>query len=80
VHFMIGDLLLSAMFLVSDDTEEMMLGIDWLADHQCKRDIGAGVLHLGDHCLKLSSRTSRVMCRRVYTTEDVLVPPRHETD
>jgi len=75
VHFMIDNLPMSAMFLVSDDIEEMMLGIDWLADHQCKWDIGAGVLYLGHHCLKLSSRASRVMCRRVYTAEDVLVPP-----
>jgi len=80
VHFMIGELPMSAMFLVSDDIEEMTLGIDWLADHQCKWDIGAGVLYLGDYCLKLSSQASCIMCRCVYTTEDVLVPPHHGTD
>ena len=41
VHFMIGELPMRAIFLVSDNIEEMMLGIDWLADHQCKWDIGA---------------------------------------
>ena len=80
VHFMIGELPMSAMFLVSNDIEEMTLGIDWLADHQCKWDIGAGVLYLGDHCLKLSSRASCIMCRSVYTTEDVLLPPNNKTD
>ena len=71
---------MSAMFLVSDDIEEMMLGIDWLADYQCKWDIGAGIIYLGKHRLKLCSRASRVMCRRVYTADDVWVPPRHEVD
>jgi len=70
----------SAEVLVSEDIEEVMLGIDWLSERRCVWDFGRGELTVEGHSVKLYSGRQPILCRRVYAEKDVILPPRHQVD
>jgi predicted aspartyl protease len=70
----------AATLLVSDLIEEMMLGIDWLTEHKCHWVFHEKLLYVDGKPLKLIARKSKIMCRRIYVEEDVVIPPAHQAD
>ena len=57
-----------------------MLGIDWLVEHQCFWDFRRALLYVDGRPLEMCGRRARNLCRRVYVTEDVTLPPCHQGD
>ena len=66
---------LKANLLVTDAVEELMLGIDWLTENGCQWLFDQGVIIIRGRHIRLRSRPSHVLVRRVYVREDTLVPP-----
>jgi transposase InsO family protein len=73
--FTVQGIPLKANLLVTDAVEELMLGIDWLTDNGCQWLFDQGVLIIRGRRVRLRSRPSHVLIRRVYVREDTLVPP-----
>jgi len=65
---------------VSEDVEEVMLGIDWLSLHRYVWDFGRKELTVDEHPVKLFSEEQPTLCRRVCAEGDVILPPRHHVD
>jgi len=63
---------------VSDVLEELILGIDFLAAHNCKWDFGEAKVTIEGLEILLYQRPSRVAIRRVYVKENSVVPPHCE--
>lgn len=56
-----------------------MLGIDWLTANNCQWLFDKRTLVVAGKHIPLKGRPSRVLIRRVYVQEDLLVPPDMET-
>jgi len=60
--------------LGSPDVEEVMLGSDWLQDHNCLWDFGRS------RAAVTLARKGRLCCRRIFVQEDAVLPPRQQVD
>jgi len=76
--FSFGSYTTSASVLVSADVEELMLGIDWLEQHDCVWDFRRKMLKVDGCSVTLMSQKSPVLCRRVYVEHDVWLPPNNQ--
>jgi predicted aspartyl protease len=70
----------AATLPVSEAVEEVMLGIDWLTEHECQWRFNDNILVVDGYPLRLMSRKCRVMCRKVYAQVDLVIPPGHQAD
>ena len=66
--------------LVSPDVEEVMLGSDWLQDHNCLWDFGRSRVFIDGRAAVTLSRKGRLCCRRIFVQEDAVLPPRQQVD
>ena len=66
--------------LISTDIEEVMLGADWLKQHECVWDFGRNQLSVDGLMATPMSTKKPLCCRRVYLQEDVVLPPRQQVD
>jgi len=73
--FSVQGMSLYADFLVSDEVEEIMLGIDWLSENHCKWHFSEKQTEICGRTVPLRSRPSICAIRRVRLKEDVCVPP-----
>ena len=80
LQFLLNGLKTQADVLVTEDVEEPMLGIDWLVEHQCYWDFRRSLLYVDGRPMEMRGRRARNLCRRVYVTEEVRLPPRHQGD
>ena len=66
--------------LVSPNIDEIMLGSDWLHDHNCLWDLKRGCIHVdGGPAIELS-RQKGFRCRRVFVQQDTMLPPRQQVN
>ena len=64
--------------LVSPDVDEIMLGADWLHQHNCVWDFANRQIIIdGDAPIPLIRRRG-IRCRRVFLQDDALLPPKQE--
>ena len=70
----------STVFLVSDQITEPMLGMDWLREHRCRIGFGNGALFLGRRRVPLVKGNGSMWCRRVIIAEEVVVPPKCQSE
>ena len=66
--------------LVSENVEEVKLGIDWLEVNNCVWDFKTGQLCINGQPATTLSRCSYVKCRRVLVQECQEIPPRSQQD
>ena len=66
--------------IVLPDIEEVMLGSDWLQAHNCLWDFGRGRLFVDGRAMVTLYHNRPLCCRRVFVQDDVVLPPRQETD
>ena len=66
--------------LVSENVEEVKLGIDWLEVNNCVWDFKTGQLCINGQPVTTLSRCSYVKCRRVLVQECQEIPPRSQQD
>ena len=76
--FILDDRCLWTTALVSEDVEEVMMGIDWLKEHSCIWDFKTGNLRIDGHPAVTLSHCGRIKCRRVLAQESQDVPPRSQ--
>jgi predicted aspartyl protease len=78
VDFTIEGQPMSADVVVSEDIEELILGIEWLKAHECKWDFGSATASIGNSVFKMHRRPSKACLRCIYVAENCVIPPRHE--
>jgi len=61
--------------LVSDEVEEIMLGIDWLTENRCKWQFVERQVEIKGQMIPLINRRSLAGVRRVRVAEDVCIKP-----
>ena len=66
--------------LVSNDIEEVMLGVDWLREHYCIWDFGQNHLFIDGYPHVPLERRGPPKCRRVLLTDDVVLPAKKQVD
>ena len=78
--FMLRDKCIPTPALVTPDVDEIMLGVEWLTEHQCLWDFANGRIFInGTVPVPLTTRRN-ANCRRVYVKESVVLPPRQQVD
>ena len=65
---------------MSPAIEELLLGSDWLVQNQCRWDFAAGTVYIGDHLIHTYRREQIDACRRIFVSEECIIPPRHEAN
>ena len=73
--FAVQGVSMCADLLVSDEVDEIMLGIVWLTENKCSWHFKQGQVEVQGRKVPLHSRQSLVGVRRVRVAEDVCVPP-----
>jgi len=66
--------------LVTADIEEVMLGFDWLKEHECLGDFRNSRLYVDGHKAAMLAQKRSFVCRRVYVEGDVTLEPRQQMD
>jgi len=61
---------------VSEDIEEVMLGSDWLQEHECVRDFRSGHISIDGRSAVTTTQRGNIKCRRVFVQECQEIPPR----
>ena len=77
VKFEVAGVPVHSRFLVSDAVDEPMLGIDWLQANECVWDFVRGTIKIAGK-VAFVNRPRRPAIRRVYVSENAVVPPRTE--
>jgi len=66
--------------LISEDVEEIMLGIDWLKEHNCVWNFRTNCLTIDGRYTNTLTRKGHFRCRRVLAQEYSEIPPRSEKE
>lgn len=68
-------LFLSADMLVTDDTDEVILGYFWLRDNKCQWKFHSAMVIIAGVPVRLSCKSSKIArVRRIYVREEVSIP------
>jgi len=78
--FCIGNLSSSVDLLVSDCVDEIMLGVDFLTQHNCRWYFDRKQIDIDGQVVPLKSQPSHATVRRVIVQEDTCVAPRTQTN
>ena len=73
-----GKLRVSKVFVVSDQIDEAILGMDWMNQHKCLLDCGSNTLTIQDRSFEPSKKASRDCTHRVVSRISVKIPARTE--
>jgi len=66
--------------LVTDHVVEIMIGIDFLHEHEAIWNFKTGEIQLDSYTHRLQSKGQTTWCRRVVLQDDFVVPPRAEAN
>jgi hypothetical protein len=80
VPLYIGGKCVFAEAFVTEDIGEVMLGIDFLSKNKCVWDFARNTITIQGITCILSSRPAPMLCRRIYAVNDVVLPPKHQTN
>ena len=69
---------LEEIFVVSQINENLIVGMPFLARHDCKMDLAWPVVTIGEHELVCTDQFGRLMVSRVQTIKRTAIPPRTE--
>jgi len=72
----VADRLLHTVVLVSKDISEIILGSDWLTEHECDWHFASGRVRIGagGEWISLTGKNQEA-CRRVYVDQDTIIEP-----
>ena len=74
----VGPLTLPMEFLVSDQIEKILVGIDWLSKHRCQLAFDDLTISLYGYCFPLLKKVTIHQCHRLILQEEVEVPGCYE--
>ena len=75
----VGSLRVATNFIVSDQIDELLIGIDWLKDNRCVLSFSDFTIHLQGCRFPLLKRVGSNACNRVILEEAVVLPAKSET-
>ena len=78
VPIKVRDVKLEEIFVVSQISEDAILGMPFLANHDCRMDFTKPVVTIGERELVCTDRYGRLMASRVQTVKKITIPPRTE--
>ena len=74
---MLADYEVTAAVVVSEEVDDLILGIDWLGRHRCRWAFAQNLIKIDGKVVRLINRPRRSMLRRIYAVEDTGVPAGH---
>ena len=74
----IGRLVLLTEFIVSDQVDEILFGMDWLKKHRCVLECGSNTLRIQDSFFELFKKVPKECRHRIVSRIDVQNPARTE--
>jgi len=74
--FYVKDRCIWTTALVSEDIEEVMLGSDWLQEHECVWDFRSGHISIDGRSAVTTTQRGNIKCRRVFVQECQWILPR----
>ena len=69
-----GPLNVAMNFVVSDQIDEILIGIDWLREHRCLLSFAELTITLRDYCFPMLKKVNSGSCNRVISEEKVTLP------
>ena len=76
----IGSLAIATELIVVDNLEEVILGYDWLSQHQCQWDFARNVISVHGETFQLCRRITRAYVRRIYVAEELVILAHHQAN
>ena len=80
IPFVLNGRRMDTFAVVSPDVEEVMIGSDWLEEHRCLWNFGDKQLSIDGHSVATVTEGKNLRCRRLYSEEDVAIPPRQQVE
>ena len=80
VPIKVKDAKLEEIFVVSQISEDTILGMPFLANHDCRMDFTKPVVTIRKRELVCTDRYGRLMASRVQTVKKITIPPRTEVN
>ena len=74
----IGPVSVSMNFIVSDQIDELLVGIDWMRDNNCVLSFADSTLELQGYRFPLLTETKSGSCNRVILEKGVILPAKSE--
>ena len=71
---------LTAAVVVSEEVDDLILGIDWLGRHRCRWSFAQNLIEIDGQVVRLISRPRQNMLKRIYAVESVVVQAGHATN
>ena len=63
--------------VVSEKMDDLILDIDWLGRHRCRRSFAQNLIEIDEMIARLMNRPRRSMLRRIYAVEGAVIPAVH---
>ena len=67
----------TAALVVTEEVEDLILGIDWLGRHRCRWSFAQILIEIDEKIVRLISRSRQSILRRIYAVEKTTVPAGH---
>jgi hypothetical protein len=74
LSFTINNLHFRTVFFVSQEVDEVILGISWLRQESVTWNFTSDILLIRGHSVKLVHNSKRLFCRRIFVAETTMVP------
>ena len=71
---------MTAAVVVSEEVDDVILGIDWLGRHRCRWSFAQNLSEINGQVVRLISQSRQNMLRRIYAVESVVVSAGHATN
>ncbi len=75
----VGDLQISARFVISERISEIILGVEWLTGNDCTVNFSKKEVDIKGHKIPLENRR-QIHCHRIIASEDIEIPARVEAN
>ena len=76
----LGELEVETEFIVSDNLEEVILGYEWLSQHNCLWNFTRNSIQIDGVSFQLRRRQTKAYVRRIYVDQDSAVPAHHQAN
>ena len=74
---MLADYEVTAAMVVSEEVDDLILGIDWLGCQRYRWSFAQNLNEIGGKVVRLINRPRRSMLKRIYAVEDTVIPAGH---
>ena len=80
VDIQVAGRVLPTTFLISDQIDSTILGLDWLSRHLCRINFESDILQIENKQVQLRRSIQGDFCRRIMVAQDVEILPNSEKD